>query len=130
MLRIVCPQGILGNATCNPEGTTASHAFRIIAVKPVLCFRSHLTFSGAIIGAVKKGKKVIAVPRKHEYGEHVNNHQIQIIKDFTDKGYIIGIKNVEDLHDAIIKSKTFEPVKYQPNNSKMLKIIENFIENI
>ena len=56
--------------------------------------------------------------------------EIQIIKDFTDKGYIIGIKNVEDLHDAIIKSKTFEPVKYQPNNSKMLKIIENFIENI
>ena len=42
----------------------------------------------------------------------------------------MGIKNVEDLHDAIIKSKTFEPVKYQPNNSKMLKIIENFIENI
>ena len=85
---------------------------------------------GSIINSIEKGKKVIAVPRKHEYGEHVNNHQIQIIKDFTDKGYIIGIKNVEDLHDAIIKSKTFEPVKYQPNNSKMLKIIENFIENI
>ena len=85
---------------------------------------------GSIISSIEKGKKVIAVPRKHEYGEHVNNHQIQIIKDFTDKGYIIGIKNVEDLHDAIIKSKTFVPVKYQPNNSKMLKIIENFIENI
>ena len=92
---------------------------------------------GSIISSIEKGKKVIAVPRKldfilgkHEYGEHVNNHQIQIIKDFTDKGYIIGIENVEDLHDAIIKSKTFEPVKYQPNNSKMLKIIENFIENI
>ena len=85
---------------------------------------------GSIISSMEKGKKVIAVPRKHEYGEHVNNHQIQIIKDFTDKGYIIGIENVEDLHDAIIKSKTFEPVKYQPNNSKMLEIIENFIENI
>ena len=85
---------------------------------------------GSIISSIEKGKKVIAVPRKHEYGEHVNNHQIQIIKDFTDKGYIIGIENVEDLHDAIIKSKTFEPVKYQPNNQKMLKIIENFIENI
>ena len=86
--------------------------------------------AGSIITSLKYGKKVIAVPRKHEYGEHVNNHQIQIIKDFTDNGYIIGIENVEDLHDAIIKSKTFEPIKYQPNNSKMLKIIENFIENI
>ena len=65
----------------------------------------------------------------HEYGEHVNNHQKEIVEDFNNKGYIIGIENVEDLKEAIIKSKTFEPVKYQPNNQKMLKIIENFIEN-
>lgn len=84
---------------------------------------------GSIVSSIEKGKKVIAVPRKHEYGEHVNNHQIQIVKDFNDKGYIIGIENVEDLKEAIIKSKIFEPVKYQPNNQKMLKIIENFIEN-
>ena len=82
---------------------------------------------GSIISSIEKGKKVIAVPRKHEYGEHVNNHQIQIVKDFNDKGYIIGIENVEDLKDAIIKSKTFEPKKYEPNNKKMLKIIEDFI---
>ena len=50
-----------------------------------------------------------------------------IVKDFNDKGYIIGIENVEDLKEAIIKSKTFEPKKYEPNNKKMLKIIEDFI---
>lgn len=84
---------------------------------------------GSIVSSIEKGKKVIAVPRMHEYGEHVNNHQKEIVEDFNDKGYIIGIENVEDLKGAIIKSKTFEPVKYQPNNQKMLKIIENFIEN-
>ena len=84
---------------------------------------------GSIVSSIEKGKKVIAVPRMHEYGEHVNNHQKEIVEDFNDKGYIIGIENVEDLKGAIIKPKTFEPVKYQPNNQKMLKIIENFIEN-
>jgi len=83
---------------------------------------------GSIISSIEKNKKVIAVPRKHEYGEHVNNHQIQIVKEFNEKGYIIGIENVEDLKYAIIKSKTFVPTKYVPNNSKMLKIIENFID--
>ena len=85
---------------------------------------------GSIISSVEKGKKVIAVPRMHEYGEHVNNHQKEIVKDFNDKGYIIGIEKVEDLKQAIIKSKDFEPKKYQPNNEKMLEIIENFIDNI
>lgn len=30
---------------------------------------------GSIISSIEKDKKVIAVPRLHEYGEHVNNHQ-------------------------------------------------------
>ncbi len=85
---------------------------------------------GSIVSSIEKGKKVIAVPRKHEYSEHVNNHQEEIVKDFNSKGYIIGIENVEDLGQAIIKSKDFEPKKYQPNNQKMLEILENFIENI
>ena len=85
---------------------------------------------GSIVSSIEKGKKVIAVPRMHEYGEHVNNHQKEIVEDFNNKGYIIGIKKVEDLKDAIIRSKKFEPKKYQPNNQKMLKIIENFIDKI
>ena len=85
---------------------------------------------GSIISSIEKGKKVIAVPRMHEYGEHVNNHQKEIVKDFNDKGYIIGIEKVEDLKQAIIKSKEFEPKKYQPNNEKMLKIIEEFIDKV
>ena len=72
----------------------------------------------------EKGKKVIAVPRKHEYGEHVNNHQEEIVKDFNSKGYIIGIENVEDLKQAIIKVKDFKPKKYKPNNQKMLEILQ------
>ena len=85
---------------------------------------------GSIISSIEKGKKVIAVPRMHEYGEHVNNHQKEIVSNFNDKGYIIGIEKDEDLKQAIIKSKNFEPKKYQTNNEKMLKIIENFIDNI
>ena len=40
--------------------------------------------TGAIIGAVKKGKKVIAVPRLVKYGEHVDDHQLQLIKQFDE----------------------------------------------
>lgn len=85
---------------------------------------------GSIISSIEKEKKVIAVPRIHEYGEHVNNHQKEIVKDFNDKGYIIGIEKVEDLKKAIINAKEFEPKKYQPNNEKMLKIIEEFIDKV
>ena len=83
---------------------------------------------GSIITSLKKGKKVIAVPRLHEYQEHVNNHQKEIIETFDKKGYIIGIQNVNQLEEAIEKSKNFVPEKYLSNNKKMLNIIEDFID--
>lgn len=85
---------------------------------------------GSIITSIRKGKKVIAVPRLHEYGEHVNNHQIEIVKNFDNQGYIIGIEKVEDLKQAVLKSKEFKPNKYEINNQLMLKTIEEFIDKI
>lgn len=83
--------------------------------------------AGSIITSLKLDKKVIAVPRKHEYDEHVNNHQEEIVELFNKKGYILGINDVSELEDAIKKIPGFVPVKYQSDNSKMLSIIENFI---
>jgi len=88
---------------------------------------------GSIISSIKKGKKVIAVPRLHEYQEHVNDHQKQIVEAFDSKGYIMGIKGVEELEKAIVKVQDFIPIQYDnkgKGNSKMLKIIEDFIETI
>lgn len=85
---------------------------------------------GSIISSLKKGKKVIAIPRLHRYQEHVNDHQKEIVETFDKKGYIIGIQDIKDLEVAIQKSKDFVPKKYQSNNRKMLEIIENFIDNL
>ena len=84
---------------------------------------------GSIITSLKKGKKVIALPRLHKYQEHVNDHQKEIVETFNEKGYIIGVQDVKKLQEAIERSKNFVPKKYQSNNKKMLNIIENFIDN-
>ena len=86
---------------------------------------------GSIILGLKKGKKVIAVPRLHRYHEHVNDHQKQIVEAFDKKGYIIGIQRIDELKNAIIRAQDFEPKKYEEkSNSKILKLIEDFIDNI
>ena len=85
---------------------------------------------GSIITSLEKGKKVIAVPRMHQYGEHVNNHQTEIVEKFNKGGNIIGLQSVEELEEAIKKVQDFDPKPYIENNQKMLKLIENFIDNI
>lgn len=86
---------------------------------------------GSIVSSIKRGKRVIAVPRLHKYKEHVNDHQLQIIKNFDNKGYIIGISDVEELEDALMKAKDFVPVKYETKGeNKIIKIIEEYINKL
>ena len=45
------------------------------------------------------------------------------------KFYIVGIQGIEELEKAIRQVEQFKPKKYTQNHDKMLKIIEDFIEN-
>lgn len=83
---------------------------------------------GNIISALEKNKKVIAVPRLAKYGEHINDHQTQIIAKFNDLGYIIGLQDVDELDRAIKEVKKFNPQKFVHNNSKMLSLVSKLID--
>lgn len=57
--------------------------------------------SGSIMGALNKEKKVIAVARLERYGEHINNHQVDINKTLASKGLVLAVEEMSDLGDAI-----------------------------
>lgn len=83
---------------------------------------------GSIITSNQKGKKVIAVPRQKKYHEHVNDHQIETIKIFAKKGYVLGIKDVGELEQALKDIQNFIPTIYQKDEtSNIIGIIERFI---
>lgn len=82
---------------------------------------------GSILDAIKHNKKVIAVPRLEKYDEHDNNHQIQIVEKFAELGYIIDAGNLKRLGNKILEIEKFKPKKFISNNSKMIKIIEDYI---
>ena len=84
----------------------------------------------SFLDPLKFGKIPVVVPRKKEYNEHVNNHQKEIIEKFNKNKNIIGIQSVKELEGAIKRIKNFEPKPYEENNQKLLKIIEDFIDNI
>ncbi|MBZ1519311.1 beta(1,3)galactosyltransferase EpsH, partial [Leuconostoc mesenteroides] len=54
--------------------------------------------TGAIVTALKNNKKIIAVPRLKKYLEHVDDHQIQIVKNFVEKNYLFEAHNKDTLN--------------------------------
>lgn len=86
--------------------------------------------TGAIVGALKKGKKVIAVPRLAKYGEHVDDHQLQIVNEFEKSGLILTCEDCGKLDEAIELVKNTKFNVYQSNTAKFIDSIESFIEEL
>ncbi len=86
--------------------------------------------AGSILTAIKKGKVVIAAARLKKYGEHTNDHQIQIVKEFAKLGYILELRDFQKLGKLIEKSKTFKPKKFVSNTDNMVKIISDYVEEV
>lgn len=85
--------------------------------------------TGAIIGAVKQGKKVIAVPRLAKYGEHVDDHQIQLVQQFDELNLIYACID-SDLQKAleIVKKTVYQP--YQSNTDSIIKNLEEYFGDL
>lgn len=84
---------------------------------------------GSIINSLLKGKKVIVVPRLKKYHEHVNDHQMQIAKKYETEGYVKCVYDISNLGDVIKSMKDFEPKKYVVEDTKIIPIISNYIDN-
>lgn len=84
---------------------------------------------GSILEGLKHNKKVIAAARLSKYKEHVNDHQLQIIKKFSKEGYILELKDFDKLDKVLKKVHSFKPKKYKSNTDNFVKLIEDYIDN-
>lgn len=83
---------------------------------------------GSIITGLKNDKKVIAAARLAKYNEHTNDHQLQIIKNFSNDGYILSLDEFDELDVVLNKLKDFNPKKYESNTKNMIKIVKSYID--
>ena len=83
--------------------------------------------TGAIIGAIKYGKKVMAVPRLEKYGEHVDDHQLQLISEFTNGNFISSCENLSELGKCLKELDEKEFTVYHSNTEKYLVSISKYI---
>lgn len=84
--------------------------------------------TGSIIMPLQKGKKVIACARLEKYGEHINDHQKELVSVFAEEGYILEFNDGDDIDELIKKSKSFKPKKYVSNTENFIKNLKSIID--
>ena len=85
--------------------------------------------TGAIIGALKKGKHVIAMARRACFGEHVDDHQVQLLREFKEAGLIDVCEDGLSLARAYASQLDSAPIKYRSTNAEFIADLDQYLEN-
>ena len=83
--------------------------------------------TGALIGALKLEKQVIAVPRLAQFGEHIDDHQTQITGVLAGEGYLREVRDMEELETVIRLCQTDPITKRYNRPSNIIALIEDFL---
>lgn len=86
--------------------------------------------TGSVIPPLKQGKKVIVFPRREKYGEHLDDHQLQLAEVFTKAGCTLCATNKEEMISCLKECGHFAPVPFKSNSDRMNKLIVDFIEGL
>ena len=91
-----------------------------------------ITHSGvaSIMAGLRANKPVIVVPRLAKYGEHVDDHQIQIAEAFSQQKVVLMCGENDNLLEKIESAKTYEFAKYEAQQVQMVQVIREYLETL
>ena len=83
---------------------------------------------GTILSALSFNKKIIVVPRLKKYGEHQNDHQLQVARVFKDNGHIVLFEDGDDINKILEKAMSFSPKSFVSNNNNFVNKLKSYLD--
>lgn len=87
----------------------------------------------SFIEAMAAGKVPVVVPRKSEFGEHVNDHQVDFVRDVAERqGGIVPVSDIKELADAVEKARklSVSDIAFQSHNVVFCRELARQIERL
>lgn len=80
--------------------------------------------------AIRLGKVPVVMPRREKYGEHVNDHQMQLVEALAAERKIVPVHEPDDLVQAIIEARQRNKTPLISQASPMLSLVAQAIEEL
>lgn len=80
--------------------------------------------------AICLGKIPVVMPRREKYGEHVNDHQVQLVAALAAENKIVPAYEPQDLAQAITEARQRNKTPLASQSSPMLSLVAQAIEEL
>ena len=85
--------------------------------------------TGTVTTALKMNKKTIVFPRRKEYGELIDNHQLDLCNLFRERNYLLVANDKEELVNCIQNIDNIRFDRFESNTEKFIEVLIRNIEN-
>lgn len=85
---------------------------------------------GTIVTGLLNNKPVLVYPRLKKYGEHIDNHQVEIAKAYSNNGYVTLCAENDSLLDKIEETKRFHCKEYISSRQEINVMINEYIIHV
>lgn len=65
---------------------------------------------GSVICASREGHVPLVVPRRHDLGEHVDDHQVELTRALAQRGSVVAVWDVDKLAETVASAPSRRPV--------------------
>lgn len=86
--------------------------------------------AGTLINLLQNGRIPIVMPRQREYSEHVDDHQIELVRALASEGRVIAVYTPEELAPAVLNRKRQETQIVPAGESPMVALVSEAIKEI
>jgi len=83
---------------------------------------------GSIMLGLRKGRKVIAIARRRQFDEHIDDHQTEILDVFSKSGFILPWAGTGDLAEVLDRAADFTPARYPFGEERISAAILDYLE--
>ena len=85
---------------------------------------------GSISHCLRLGKVPVVVPRRKHFGEHVNDHQLQLTQVLANEGRVIPVFEIENLPRAIEEARHRKVQPLSAPAPKIFSLVSRAIEEL
>ncbi len=86
--------------------------------------------AGTLLQLLQAGKIPVVMPRRKQYGEVVDDHQVELVKALAAEGRVIPAYEPEDLPEAIEEGRRGKTQPIPPPPSRMLDLVAQAIAEL
>jgi UDP-N-acetylglucosamine transferase subunit ALG13 len=85
--------------------------------------------AGMLLQVFQCGKTPVVMPRRQQFGEHIDDHQLELVKALAEEGRLIPAFSPADLPEAIARARNCADQAVVLRSSRMISLVAQAIES-